>query len=40
MIIEPLIRINGVLLQNLSEKTLIGRQHKFSGVFEIDGWID
>lgn len=40
IIIEPLIRLNGELLQNLSGKILIGRTHKFSGVFEIISWTD
>ena len=40
IIFEPLLRLNGKLLQNLSDKILVGRTHKFSRVFEIFSWTD
>lgn len=40
MLLGPLVKLNGELIQNLNKKILVGRKHKFSGVFEIDGWID
>jgi len=40
IIIEPLIRLNGKLLQDLFNKKLVGKTHKFSGVFYIASWTD
>jgi hypothetical protein len=40
IIVEPLIRLNGELLQDLFNKILVGRTHKYSRVFYIVSWKD